>query len=98
MKHWYALSDWYADTAKEPSFGFANTKVPIAFKSKEEREEWINKTNFLGAKPITRAEAEKMAYWHDGEKLVDVHSKTGCMSFDDEWVVVATSKSKKYRG
>ncbi len=43
---------------KQPSFGFANKKIAIAFKTKKERDQFILDTNDLSAKAISRKEAK----------------------------------------
>lgn len=67
-KYYYALSDTFTgDYPNDFTTGFANTKIPIAFFSKNERDKWIESTRLLTAKPITRKEAEKIAKWERGE-------------------------------
>ncbi len=64
MKHYYALTDSFTgDNPMEPTSGFANTKRPLAFRSKKERDAWVLNTKLLTAKAITRTEAIVIADW-----------------------------------
>lgn len=53
----YASNDWTVNN--EYSFGFANTKIILAFKTKAERDEYLATTKDLSAKSLTRKEAIK---------------------------------------
>lgn len=57
----YLMIDTTA-TKSNPSFGFANAKIAIAFESKALRDAFFAKREFwdLSAKKITRAQAMKM--------------------------------------
>lgn len=64
----YALSYFAAgDDPKEYTHGFANTKGPLAFRTKDERDDWLKSTKLLTARAITRKEAASMAKWENGE-------------------------------
>lgn len=57
----YALSDRFTgDLPREATSGFANTKEVVAFRSKKERNEWVEETNLMTARALTRAEALKL--------------------------------------
>jgi len=68
MAHYYALTDSFTgDNPAEPAAGFANTKRPLAFRSKKERDAWVLNTKLQTARYITRQEALKLADWETGE-------------------------------
>jgi len=61
MRHYYALSDNFTGpNPAEPSSGFANTCVAIAFDSLSKRTAWLAATKLLKARAITRPEAIKL--------------------------------------
>jgi len=67
-KYFYALSDSFTgDNPAKPTSGFANTSEVIAFTSKSERDEWVNDTQLLKAKALTRVDAVKLAEWINPE-------------------------------
>jgi hypothetical protein len=68
MKYYYALTDSFTgDNPAEPTSGFANTKRPLAFRSKKERDAWLKTTKLQTARSITQREALKLAKWETGE-------------------------------
>ena len=77
----YALTDnRVGSNPKEYTSGFANTKGPLAFRTKAERTAWLHETKLLTAKAITRSEALKLAersngYLTDnpGDKVVPIY-------------------------
>ena len=83
---YYALSDSFTgDNPQEAAHGFANTKEVIAFRTKKERDEWLENTNLLTAKALTRNEARKQTPWskfaitkHDKVKLVRIYGSNQC--------------------
>ena len=61
MRHYYALSDNFTGpNPAEPSSGFANTCIAIAFDSVSKRTAWLAATKLLKACAITRPEAIKL--------------------------------------
>lgn len=62
IKYYYALSDaHFGDYPREPKqFGADNSIAPIAFKSKNDRDEWVSSTLWCRARALTRSEA---IYW-----------------------------------
>ena len=61
MRHYYALSDSFTGPSPaEPTSGFANTSVAIAFSSVSARAAWLAATKLLKARAITRPEAIKL--------------------------------------
>jgi hypothetical protein len=61
MRHYYALSDSFTGpNPAEPTSGFANTCVAIAFDSLGARTAWLAATKLLKARAITRPEAIKL--------------------------------------
>ena len=63
----YAMTDWTTgDNPREHNSGFANTKEPIAFRTKAERAEWLSETKLTTAKAISRKEAASMTKWEPG--------------------------------
>ena len=61
MRHYYALSDsTTSPNPAEPTSGFANTTVAIAFRSLGARTAWLAATKILKARAITRPEALKL--------------------------------------
>ena len=61
MRHYYALSDNFTGpNPAEPSSGFANTCIAIAFDSVSKRTAWLAATKLLKARAITRPEAIKL--------------------------------------
>ena len=61
MRHYYALSDSYTGpNPTEPSSGFADATVAIAFSSLGARTAWLAATKLLKARAITRPEALKL--------------------------------------
>ena len=58
MRHYYALSDsCTSPNPKEPTSGFANSCIAIAFCSVRARTAWLAATKLLKARAITRPEA-----------------------------------------
>ena len=84
MRHYYALSDSFTgDNPKEYTHGFANRDKVIAFRSKKERDEWLKTTKLRKAKPLTRAEAMRIAPQPiDGIRCVAI----ACV--DDEYMIL----------
>ena len=63
----YALSDSFTGSdPKQTTSGFANTKVPIAFRTKAQRDGWLKSTKLLTAVALSRDEAVKMAEKSNG--------------------------------
>ena len=61
MRHYYALSDsCTSPNPKEPTSGFANSCIAIAFCSVRARTAWLAATKLLKARAITRPEAIKL--------------------------------------
>ena len=61
MGHYYALSDNFTGpNPEEPSSGFADTVVAIAFSSLGARTAWLAATKLLKARAITLPEAIKL--------------------------------------
>ncbi len=61
MRHYYALSDSFTGpNPAEPSSGFANTCIAIAFSSLGARTAWLAATKLIKARAITRPEALKL--------------------------------------
>ena len=61
MRHYYALSDSFTGPdPTEPTSGFANTCIAIAFSSLGARTAWLAATKLLKARAITRPEAIKL--------------------------------------
>ena len=61
MRHYYALSDNFTGpNPAEPSSGFADTVIAIAFSSAGKRTAWLAATKLLKACAITRPEAIKL--------------------------------------
>ncbi len=60
MRHYYALSDNFTAQPAEPSSGFANTCIAIAFDSVSKRTAWLAATKLLKARAITRPQAIKL--------------------------------------
>ena len=61
MRHYYALSDSYTGpNPTEPSSGFADATVAIAFSSLGARTAWLAATKLLKARAITLPEAIKL--------------------------------------
>ena len=61
MRHYYALSDIFTGpNPAEPSSGFADATVAIAFSSLGARTAWLAATRLLKARAITRPEAIKL--------------------------------------
>jgi hypothetical protein len=88
MRNYYALSDSYTgDNPHEYSHGFANKDKVIAFRSKEERAEWLKSTKLLKAKEITRREAMRKTKTIDGRKLVSMYSPDDKFA-NEEYVVM----------
>jgi len=57
MRHYYAKYDYFMLGKKEYGHGFANTKCVFAFRSKEERAQFLSDTYDPSARAITRSEA-----------------------------------------
>ena len=58
MRHYYALSDIFTGpNPAEPSSGFADASVAIAFRSLGARTAWLAATKLIKARAITRPEA-----------------------------------------
>jgi len=75
MRHYYALSDSYTGpNPTEPSSGFADATVAIAFSSLGARTVWLAATKLLKARAITRPEAIKLTLplLPDGMKRIPV--------------------------
>ena len=61
MRHYYALSDsTTSPNPAEPTSGFANTCIAIAFSSLGARTAWLAATKLTKARAITRPEAIKL--------------------------------------
>ncbi len=61
MRHYYALSDiCTSPNPAEPSSGFADDTIAIAFCSVRARTAWLAATKLLKARAITRPEALKL--------------------------------------
>ena len=61
MRHYYALSDIFTGpNPAEPSSGFADATIAIAFSSLGARTAWLAATKLLKARAITRPEALKL--------------------------------------
>ena len=78
MKHFYAIYHWTA-APSNPGYGFANDWACVAFKSKAEREvflEYQQEFDF-GAHAIPRKEAAKMAEtFSNGSRGIEIYSET----------------------
>ena len=57
----YAQADSFEYGKKEYGAGFANTLMPICFKKKSDRDQWLEDTYYTLAKPITRKDAIRMS-------------------------------------
>ena len=65
---YYALTDTFAgDNPHDFNHGFANTKEPLAFRTRAPRDAWVNSTKLLTAESITRADALKLSGWVCGD-------------------------------
>jgi len=91
MRHYYALSDSFTGpNPPEPSSGFANTVVAIAFSSLGARTAWLAATNLLKARAINRPEAIKLTLplLPDGMKRIPVWDTDAAgRAVDTGWVV-----------
>lgn len=71
----YALTDTF--TGNDPcsyEHGFANTKVTLAFRTRAERDGWVDSTRLLTAKALTRDEALQHARTdHNGNKIAKIY-------------------------
>ena len=75
MRHYYALSDsTTSPNPAEPTSGFANSCIAIAFCSLGARTGWLAATKLLKARAITRPEALKLTppLLPDGMKRIPV--------------------------
>ena len=75
MRHYYALSDSFTGpNPAEPTGGFANTCIAIAFRSLGARTAWLAATRLIKAHAITLPEAIKLTppLLPDGLKRVPV--------------------------
>ena len=75
MRHYYALSDIFTGpNPAEPSSGFADATIAIAFSSLGARTAWLAATKLLKARAITRPEALKFTppLLPDGLKRIPV--------------------------
>ena len=75
MRHYYALSDIFTGpNPAEPSSGFADATIAIAFSSLGARTAWLAATKLLKARAITRPEALKLTppLLPDGMKRIPV--------------------------
>ena len=75
MRHYYALSDIFTGpNPAEPSSGFADATIAIAFSSLGARTAWLAATKLLKARAITRPEALKLTppLLPDGLKRIPV--------------------------
>jgi len=96
---YYAMTDRFSgDYPREYTAGFANTKEPLGFKSKKERDEWLKTTKLTTAKPLSRKEAISLAkneigdfYGHYGStvKVARLHEGYG------ENIILRIWKTKK---
>jgi hypothetical protein len=60
-RFFYALvAEFTGVSAVEYQRGFANTKIAVAFRCKQDREDFLDMTRDLSAKTITRREAKKL--------------------------------------
>ena len=67
----YALSDSFTgDNPREITWGAANRKIAIAFKTKADRDSWIENTRLQTARPLTRAEALTRTEWQDALNII----------------------------
>lgn len=66
----YAETDWSTgDNPSEYTSGFSNTAEVIAFTTRKARDEWVQETKLLSAKPLTRTQAIRMTSWVCGDYL-----------------------------
>lgn len=95
---YYALTDAFTgDDPKECTYGFANTKAPLAFKSRAARDRWVRDTKLMTAKALSRDEVLRMTDWERGEhvgsrsdrvKAVAIYGATGEHG-DTEYHIIA---------
>ena len=79
MKYYYAETDSFSgDDPRDYTHGFANTKEPVAFTSKRERDAWLSSTKLMTARKLIRAEAARDAFtiygWHRGCRVYGTDS------------------------
>lgn len=73
---YYALTDGATgDNPKEHTHGFANTKEVLAFRTKAERDSWVENTKLLTAKKLSRSEAMSIACTLEGNKVARVYNQ-----------------------
>ena len=91
MRHYYALSDiCTSPNPKEPTSGFADDTIAIAFCSVRARTAWLAATKLLKARAITRPEALKLTppLLPDGMKRIPVwNTDAAGRAVDTGWVV-----------
>ena len=74
-RYYYALADKFTGLyPRDYTSGFCDTKKAVAFDSKKDRDQYLEKTKLTNAKALTRKEAEKLAYWELDEKIIDIAS------------------------
>ena len=67
----YALSDSSTgDNPRKITYGVANRKIAIAFKTKASRDSWVKGTRLQTARPLTRTEALAYTDWQDAQNIV----------------------------
>ena len=89
----YALSDRFTgDYPGDYTSGFSNTKEPIAFVSKKERDAWLEETKLLTATSLTHREARSRADKYSGQPGLDCSKKAIRLCWDEEdypdWITI----------
>ena len=91
---YYALTDSFTgDNPSEHTAGFANTKEVLAFRTKADRDSWVETTKLLTAKKLSRYEALSEARTFEGNKVARTYGKQAG-SEADFYHVIRTSRRK----
>lgn len=67
MKTYYGLSDSFTgEWPSDHTAGFANRKIAVAFKTKQERDYWLKNTKLITARAISRDKAIQFSekFWY----------------------------------
>jgi hypothetical protein len=56
-RHYYAIIDSFQEGKSGFGYGFVNTKMAVAFESRQARDEYLDATMDLSARACTRQEA-----------------------------------------
>lgn len=68
---YYAMSDRFTgDTPVDYTAGFANTKEPVAFQTREARQRWLSTTRLTTSRPLSYRDALKFATTATGNETV----------------------------